>query len=127
MAAFSALSFLTDAFSRLAFDFGLIDDTSGDSSRHSYELYLEKEKKRKIKKAQEQIIALKLEEQENLLLRRQIEALREKQNTRQLQAIVRREKEIQRELLALVKSLRRLEEQLEKLRQEEEFIVLMLA
>lgn len=127
MAAFSALSFFTGALSRLAFDFGLIEDATGDSTLHSYDLYLEKQKKRKIKEAQEQIISLKLEEQENLLLRRQIEALREKQNTRQLQAIVRREKEIQKELLALVKSLRRLEEQLEKLRQEEEFIVLMLA
>lgn len=127
MASFSALSFFTDAFNRLAFDFGLIDDVSGDSKLHSYDLYLEKEKKRKIREAQEQIIALKLEEQENLLLRRQVEALKEKQNTRQLQAIVRREREIQKELLALVKSLRKLEEQLERLRQEEEFIVLMLA
>ncbi len=104
------------------------EEIYGDSTLHSYDLYLEKEKQRKIKAKQEEIIALRLEAQENLIKKRELEAAAEKQNTRQLQATIRRESEINKELLAMLTQLSELERQFNMRRaQEEELIVLMLA
>lgn len=129
MASFSALSLSTSAFSILSYDFGSpqAEEIYGDSTRHSYDLYLEKEKKRKLQAKQEEIISLRLEAQENLLRKRELEALKEKQNTRQLQALIRREAEIKTELLAMLGQLREMDEQFNKRRHEDDLVALMLA
>lgn len=117
---FSSTVYLTDV--------NPVVNTVGDSRMHSYDLYLEKEKQRKLKAKQDEIIALRLEAQENLVKKRELEAAKEKQNTRQLQATVRREAEINEELLALLGQLMLLEQEFNMRRhREEELIVLMLA
>lgn len=102
-------------------------ETPGDSpTRHSYDLYLQKEEQR-LKAKQQQIIDLRLEAQQALLAKRELEAKREKQNTRQLEAIRRREAEIQKELLALINSLREFNAQIRKRQEEEALLVLSLS
>ena len=105
---------------------GAPEETPGDSpTRHSYDLYLEKE--RKLQAKQEEIIALRLEAQENLLRKREFEASKEKQNTRQIAALNRREAEIQTELLALLNQLSELSVQSKQRQNEEALLVLSMA
>lgn len=124
MAIFSGSVFSPTVF--LTGDAPMIDTVGDSPTRHSYDLYLQKEEKR-LKAKQEQIIALRLEAQQALLARRELELQKEKQNTRQLQAIRRREAEIQTELLALISSLREFTQQNKKRQEEEALLVLALA
>lgn len=103
------------------------EDVVGDSpTRHSYDLYLKKEQER-LKLKQQQIIDLRLEAQQALMAKRELELRKEKQNTRQLQAIQRREAEIQKELLALIDSLREFDLQIKKRQEQDALIALFLA
>jgi len=108
-------------------EWGGTEEIYGDSTRHSYDLYLEKEKARKLRAKQEEIIALRLEAQENLLRKREFEASKEKQNTRQIAALNRREAEIQTELLALLNQLSELSVQSKQRQNEEALLVLSMA
>lgn len=115
-------------FNNAIFNTEFADETYGDSPTiHSYDLYLEKERKRKLAAKEREIIALKLEAQQSILDKASLSAAKEKQNTRQLQAIVRREAEIQKELLVAMDALRELNNQIRLRQDEEALLVLSLA
>lgn len=129
MASFSSSAFSVDAFSELAFDFGTtpVEETIAGDSYPAWEPQYLKIEREELRKKQAEVIDLKLEVQKDIMLKRELQKIQDKQSQRQLMALEASMMKTQNELLMALNELELLKKQSAALQNEEALLVLSLA